>query len=138
MLDKLSIADTKVFPNSAINVNTASIEALLAVLGSDNIDLVERIISTRGDLTPEEKSTTAWLLKSGLVNSSKFKTIAPLLTARGFQHRVQVVGYGTDSGRYCVLEAIVDPLGGRVLYLRDLTSLGMPFALKNLQERPGD
>ena len=138
VLDKLCISSSKVLPNAAINVNTASAEALLAVLGTDNADLVDRIVSIRADLTPEEKATTAWLLSNDLVGSTKFKTIAPQLTARGFQFRVQVVGYGVNSGRYCVLEAIIDPFGQRILYLRDLTPLGMPFGLNNEQERTGD
>ena len=138
VLDKLSVIDAKIFPNSAINVNSASREALAAVLGEDNVDLVDRIVTIRADLAPEDKATTAWLMENGLVGATKFKEIAPLLTARGFQHRVQVVGFGVTSGRYCVLEAIVDPIGGRVLYLRDLTALGMPFGLENVQELAGD
>jgi len=140
VLDKLTISSSKVTWGGGINVNTASPEALLAVLGSDNADLVDRIISIRADLTPEEKATTAWLYANDLVGADKFKSIAPLLTARGFQYRIQVVGYGTNSGRYCVLEAIVDLASAspRIVYLRDLTSLGMPFALKNLQETTGD
>ena len=140
VLDKLTVSSSTVAFGTAINVNTAPPEALLAVLGGDNTDLVDRIVSIRADLTPEEKATTAWLYGNDLVGADKFKAIAPLLTARGFQYRIQVVGYGTNSGRYCVLEAIVD-LGStspRVLYLRDLTSLGMPFALVNLQEKAGD
>jgi hypothetical protein len=138
VLDKLSVSSSRVFLNSAINVNTASPEALLAVLGSDNSDLVDRIVSIRADLTPEEKATTAWLYANDLVGSEKFKTIAPKLTTRGFQFRVQVIGFGVNSGRYCVLEAIVDPIGKRVLYLRDLTNLGMPFPLEIVQEQAGD
>ena len=140
VLDKLTVSSSSAVWGATINVNTAPPEALLAVLGGDNADLVDRIVSIRADLTPEEKATTAWLYGNDLVGADKFKAIAPLLTARGFQYRIQVVGYGTNSGRYCVLEAIVD-LGStspRVLYLRDLTSLGMPFALVNLQEKAGD
>ncbi len=140
VLDKLTISSSSTAWSAAINVNTAPPEALLAVLGGDSADLVDRIVSIRADLTPEEKATTAWLYANDLVGADKFKTIAPLLTARGFQYRIQVVGYGINSGRYCVLEAIVDlaSTSPRILYLRDLTSLGMPFALENLQEQAGD
>jgi len=140
VLDKLTVSSSTVAFGTAINVNTAPPEALLAVLGGDNADLVDRIVSIRADLTPEEKATTAWLYGNDLVGADKFKAIAPLLTARGFQYRIQVVGYGINSGRYCVLEAIVDLASSapRVLYLRDLTSLGMPLALVNLQEQAGD
>jgi len=140
VLDKLTVSSSSAVWGATININTAPPEALLAVLGGDNADLVDRIVSIRADLTPEEKATTAWLYANDLVGADRFKAIAPLLTARGFQYRIRVVGYGTNSGRYCVLEAIVD-LGStspRVLYLRDLTSLGMPFALVNLHEEAGD
>jgi len=137
VLDKLTVSDSKVLWSGTINVNTAPSEVLLAVLGGDNGDLVDRIVSVRADLTPEERATTAWLYDNDLVGTDEFKAIAPLLTARGFQYRIQVVGYGVNSGRYCVLEAIVDLASEspRILYLRDLTSLGMPFALVNLQEK---
>ena len=140
VLDKLTVSSSSAVWGATINVNTAPPEALLAVLGGDNADLVDRIVSIRADLTPEEKATTAWLYGNDLVGADKFKAIAPLLTARGFQYRIQVVGYGINSGRYCVLEAIVDLASSapRVLYLRDLTSLGMPLALVNLKEKAGD
>jgi len=123
----------------AVNVNTAPPEVLLAVLGRDRADLVDRIVATRTDLSAEEKSTTAWLYGNELVGSTEFKAIAPLLTARGFQYHVQVVGYGVRSGRFCVLEAIVDLAGDspRVIYLRNLTHLGMPFALNSEQQEAG-
>ena len=138
VLDKLTISSGNISMNAAINVNTAAPEALLAVLGRDNADLVDRIVSIRADLTPEEKATTAWLYANDLVGADEFKRIAPLLTARGFQYHIQVIGYGINSGRYCVLEAIVDLASTRVLYLRDLTGLGMPFAPENVQEKAGD
>jgi type II secretory pathway component PulK len=140
VMDKLTVSSSKVVWGTVINVNTAPPEALLAVLGDDNADLVERIVSIRTDLTPDEKSTTAWLYGNDLVGAGKFKTIAPLLTARGFQYRIQVIGYGINSGRYCVLEAIVDLAATtpRILYLRDLTGLGIPFALVNVQEKIGN
>jgi type II secretory pathway component PulK len=139
VLDKLTTASGGASMGT-ININTAPAEVLLAVFGSDNADLVDRIVSIRADLTPEEKATTAWLYANNLVNATQFKTIAPMLTARGFQYRIQVVGYGVKSGRYCVLEAIVDMASSspRVLYLRDMTRLGIPFPLENLQERAGN
>ena len=140
VLDKLTISSSKVIASTGLNVNSAAPGALLAVLGEESSDLVDRIVSLRADLTPEEKSTTAWLYANDLVGAAKFKTIAPLLTARGFQYRIQVIGYGVKSGRYCVLEAIVDLAQGspRVLYLRDLTALGMPLALNELTESLGE
>jgi len=47
-----------------------------------------------------------------------------------------VVGYGVTSGQFRVLEAIVDLAGGspQIVYLRDLTRLGLPFALAGENE----
>jgi len=139
VLDALTTVGGRTMPPGAVNVNTAPPEVLLAVLGGDNADLVNRIVSTRTDLTAEEKTTTAWLYGNSLVDSTKFKTIAPLLTARGFQYHIQVVGYGVRSGRFCVLEAIVDLAGRspRVIYLRNITRLGMPFALDSEKQEAG-
>ena len=62
-------------------------------------------------------------------SAGQFRQIEPLITARSFQFHVQVIGYALPSGRYRVLEAIVDLIGPepRVLYLRDLTKLGAPY-----------
>ncbi len=71
----------------------------------------------------------AWLLEESLLDVGQFRQIEPLITARSFQFHVQVIGYALPSGRYRVLEAIVDLIGPepRVLYLRDLTKLGAPY-----------
>jgi len=140
VLDKLTTSSSKVTWGAPVNINTASVETLTAILGADNADLADRIVSMRADLTPEEKATTAWLYGNDLVSAEQFKKVAPLLTARGFQYRIQVVGYGVNSGRYCVLEAIVDMASStpRIMYLRDLTKLGVPFPLDPLQERASE
>jgi len=61
------------------------------------------------------------------------------VTARSWQYHVHVVGYALPSGRYRVLEAIID-LGVEppaISYLRDLTRLGLPFRIDTL-ETPGN
>ncbi|MBE3071214.1 MAG: hypothetical protein IMZ66_13345 [Planctomycetes bacterium] len=57
--------------------------------------------------------------------------MAPFVTARSFQFSVRCVGFGVPCGRFRVLEAVLDLSGGepRVLYLRDITRLGLPLAL---------
>src|SRR5438552_14323552 len=65
------------------------------------------------------------------MNADLFKKVAPFLTSRSFQYHLQVVGYGLPSGRYRVLEAIIDLAGiqPQITYLRDLTKLGLPFRI---------
>ena len=113
-----------------INVNTASMAVLATVPGIDE-PLAETIVSTRRSISPERRTTIAWLFQEGVVDAEKFKTLAQYLTARSFQYRFQVVGYGLPSGRYRVLDVGIDVANGarRVTYLRDITRLGLPFPL---------
>jgi type II secretory pathway component PulK len=118
-----------------INVNSASVAVLATVPGLEE-PLAESIVSARRGLSPEKRSTTAWLYTEGLVSAEVFKQIAPHLTSRGFQFSFHVIGYGVPSGRYRVLEAVVDCAGEKptITYLRDLTRFGLPL---RIQSDPG-
>ena len=129
-----------------LNVNTAPLEALMAIEGIDD-GLARAIVDDRFELTadvPDEermdsRATTAWLYTEGLINDAEtFRKIAPNLCARGYQYHVQCVGFGWPDGRFCVIEAVIDIAGGtpRVTYLRDITRLGLPFAI-DLKEELG-
>lgn len=111
-----------------INVNTASLAVLATVPGIDEA-LAESIVSTRRAIGPERLATVAWLFQEGVVSAAQFKAIAPRLTARCFQYRFQVAGYGLPAGRFRVLDVAIDVSGGqkRITYLRDITKLGPPF-----------
>ncbi len=130
LLDLFS-ADNEEGHDGLVNVNTAS-AAVLATLPGIDLPLAEAIVSTRTGMSPERRATTAWLYQEGVVDAAKFKVIAPNLTARSTQFRFTVVGYGLPSSRYRVLECVID-VGGtipRLLYLRDITRLGLPINLK--------
>ena len=118
-----------------INVNTASARVLQAIPEIDEA-LAEAIVAARVHLRPEQRQTAAWLYQEGLVNADLFKKIAPFLTSRSFQYHLQVVGYGLPSGRYRVLEAIIDLAGiqPQITYVRDLTKLGLPFRINATAE----
>jgi type II secretory pathway pseudopilin PulG len=113
-----------------VNVNTASAQVLECLPGID-AQLAARIVETRRALGGEARATTAWLYTEDVADEATFKKIAPLLTARGYQFQMCCVGFGRPSGRFRVLEAVIDLAGDvpRIAYLRDLTRLGMPFAL---------
>jgi DNA uptake protein ComE-like DNA-binding protein len=113
-----------------INVNTASIRILSTVPGIDE-SLAESIVAARRYLTPEQRRTIAWLYEDDVVDAELFKRIAPYLTARSFQFRCHVLGYGLPSGRYRIAEAIIDLAGEvpAIVYLRDLTRVGIPFPI---------
>jgi DNA uptake protein ComE-like DNA-binding protein len=120
-----------------ININTAPLPVLATVEGIDE-PLAEAIVSARRGLAPDRRRTIAWLLQEGVVDAATFKKLAPRLTARGMQFSFQVVGYGVPSGRYRVLEVMIDLAEGKpvITYLRDLTRLGMPFKV-NADSRHG-
>ena len=114
-----------------VNVNTASLSVLASVPGIDE-PLAESIISTRRSISPERRATIAWLYQEHVVDAARFKQLAPFLTARSYQYSFRVVGYGLPSGRFRVLDVIIDLASGKpvVTYLRDLTRLGPPFKLE--------
>ncbi len=118
-----------------VNINTAPPSILAQVEGLDET-LANRIVSTRQGLSPETSRSIAWLLEVGLLDPEQFKQIEPRITARSFQFQIQVIGYALPSGKYCVIEAIVDLIGPepRILYLRDLTKLGIPYHFNPQQE----
>ncbi|MBL9167902.1 MAG: general secretion pathway protein GspK [Verrucomicrobiales bacterium] len=115
-----------------INVNTASIGVLATVPGIDE-PLAEAIVSARKSVSPERRNTIAWLFENDVMDAARFRLIAPRLTARSFQFRFQVVGFGLPSGRYRVLDVMIDSAGAEpsISYLRDITRLGLPFSLEN-------
>jgi DNA uptake protein ComE-like DNA-binding protein len=113
-----------------INVNTAPASVLQLVPGIDNA-LAESILSARRNLPAERRNSVAWIHVENLVEAEKFREIAPFLTVRSLQFRFNVVGYGARSGRFRVLEAVIDATSQpvRLVYLRDLTRLGLPFPI---------
>lgn len=117
-----------------VNVNTASAQVLRALPEVDDA-LADSIVSMRKGLGPEQRKTPAWLFQQDLVDAAKFKLLAPRLTTRSLQFHFHAIGYGIPSGRYRVLEAIIDVAGAEpsVSYLRDITKLGLPFRLPTEQ-----
>lgn len=114
-----------------INVNTAPASVLQLVPGIDNA-LAENILSARRNLPQERRASVAWIHVENLVDAEKFREIAPLLTTRSLQFRFNVLGYGARSGRFRVVEAVIDASSPptRLVYLRDLTRLGLPFPIR--------
>ncbi|MFM8358709.1 MAG: hypothetical protein ACKOET_09130, partial [Verrucomicrobiota bacterium] len=118
-------------PEALVNVNTAGVSVLATLPGID-FALAETIVSTRSSLAPDQRASTAWLFREGLVDAARFRTLAPHLTTRSYQFTFQVIGYGLPSGRYRLLEAAIDVSGDepRLLRLRETTGRGLPFALE--------
>lgn len=124
-----TVADTELA--GLINVNTASRAVLACVPGLDDA-LADAIVSARQSVSPDRRKNLAWLVQENVLDADKFCAVAPYLTSRGFQFSFRVIGYGVPSGRHRVIEAIVDTARGNptLLYLRDVTRLGLPFKLE--------
>jgi DNA uptake protein ComE-like DNA-binding protein len=119
-----------------VNINTAPAAVLAALPGFDE-DLAGQIVSAREQLDAPLKETIAWPYTQNVVPADTFKAIAPLLTARSWQFHVRCVAYGWPCGQYRVVEAVIDMAAGspRILYQRDLTRLGLPFAIDVKREQ---
>lgn len=127
----LFAADKDTMHEGLINANTAS-AAVLATLPGIDLTLAEAIVSARTGLSPERRGSLAWLYQEGVMDAARFRSIVRNLTVRSCQYRFNVIGYGLPSGRYRVLEAVIDTTESapRLLYLRDVTRLGLPLDLK--------
>jgi DNA uptake protein ComE-like DNA-binding protein len=113
-----------------VNVNTASAAVLQTIPGIDDA-LADSIVAARRNLIAERRQSIAWLYQEKVVDLAQFKQIAPQITARSFQYSFRVVGYGLPSGRYCVLDVVIDLARTEpaVVLLRDITRRGLPFAV---------
>ena len=113
-----------------VNVNTAPAEVLATLPGLDP-SVAQQIVDARRNLDAETLATVAWLYTQNIVDADAFKAVAPMLTARSGQFSVRCVGFGVPCGRFRMLEAVIDVSGRtpRLVYVRDISRLGLPFAL---------
>lgn len=82
-------------------------------------------------LSGAEQQTHAWLITHGVLSVERFHALSPLLCGRGWQFRVESVGYSRQLGLFHRAEAVVDLSSGapRTVYCRDLTPLGPAYVL---------
>ena len=117
-----------------ININTASVKVLQTIPGVEG--KAEAIAQAREGISAELKHSSAWLYSEGFLTADEFRRAAPFITARSGQFRFNVIGYALPSGRYRIFEVVIDTADKQpqVSYLRDITKLGLPFALPSAQE----
>ncbi len=118
-----------------ININTANVKVLQTIPGINEAK-AELIVQTREGLSGELRKSVAWLYSEGVLNAEEFRRAAPHITVRSQQFRFNVLGYALPSGRYRVYEVVIDTADKepQVLYLRDITRFGLPFALPSAEE----
>lgn len=133
LLSELKV-DTEDELQGLINVNTAAAEILSGLPGLEPED-VDSIVSRRLE-TGESHDSSAWLLR--VLSRQKLAPILDRITVRSFQHRVQAVALLDDHPVIHRLEMLVDRawLPYRVVWRRDLTSLGFPLPNERGEDLP--
>lgn len=113
-----------------VNINTAP-SLVLSLIPEITPEAVAGIIAMRRQLDPAALRTTAWPMVTGAVDPYTYKRIAPYITTKAYQVRVEVVGYADHSKVMRRMEWIVEMLGplAQVRYHRDLTSLGLGWPI---------
>jgi len=114
-----------------INVDTAP-RLVLRCIDGLTPDEVDAIVAQRDALDDQELSTTAWLVNEGILDNETYARIAPQITARAQQFRIQSIGYADHVGTVTRLEVIVDMNGpiAETVYYRDISYLGAPFPIR--------
>lgn len=113
-----------------INLNTAPAAVLRLVPGITE-DAVTKIVELRRQLPYDSRKTTAWPLVAGAVDGATFKRIAPYVTTKSYQFRVEVLGYADHAKLARRLEWIIEMVGplAQVKYHRELTGLGRAWPI---------
>ena len=114
-----------------VNVNTAPAMVLRCLPGLTE-EQITAILDTRGVLDSGTKSTPAWLVTEGIVDSIAFEQVSPYVTARGQQFTIESLGYADHIGMVSRLQVVVDMVGpiAQVVYYRDLTHLGGHYPIR--------
>ena len=124
------------FIDGRINVNQARREALLAIPDMTEA-IADSIIEMRPPIVEGGMSSAmmatrispSWLLGESVVDLDTFKRLGPWLTTGGDVFSFQILGHFDQGGPTTRLEAMVDGTKSppRVVFMRDLTSLGRGF-----------
>ena len=92
-------------------------------------NLAQQIVDARRSLAADQRHARLDV-HPGPDRADEFKAVASL-TTRTFIYRVRCIGFAVPTGRFCILEAVLDFSGTqpRITYLRNVTRLGLPFTL---------
>lgn len=137
---QLTINDDS-FIEGRVNINQAREQVLLSVTSAVPIELpaslANDIVAARPPVGQQGGSgsmmvfrqTAAWLLTEGLIDLEQLRSLGPYITTGGDLYRFQVIGHFAAGGPTTRMEAMVDgtEYPPRVLFVRDLTSLGRGF-----------
>jgi type II secretory pathway component PulK len=132
LMDKTTVypPDVQEIPG-LININTAPLLVLRTLPGL-TADQITAILERRDELDSETKLTTAWLVTEEVLDLETYAQIAPLITARPQQFRIESLGYADHFGMVTRLEVVIDMVGplAQIIYSRDLTHLGGRYPIR--------
>lgn len=135
------------FIEGRVNINEARPEVLLSVTNAIPTELpgtiVDDIIASRPEIGMQggsanvmaRRQTAAWLFAEGLIELQQLRELGPYITTGGDVYRFQVIGHFGNGGPMTRLEAMIDATEypPRVVFVRDLTSLGRAFHPEELK-----
>ena len=129
VLDRASVTDADVLVGLT-NVNTAPL-AVLRTLPDLPPGTADEIVARRPPVGSDPQRSVGWLVRDQVVSLATFVKMCPYITGRSMQYRVESVGYFDKGGPTCRLQAVLDLTTERtrVLYLRELTVLGVGYNL---------
>lgn len=121
--DQLTTTNSKIL-TGLVNVNTAPEQVLMALPGLTQSD-ADALVNQRSG--GANTGSIAWVFNA--LSPAKAQGIAGLITARSFQYSADIVAVSADGRAYKRVRIVVDSrtLPAKVIYRRDLTSLGWPL-----------
>ncbi len=117
-----------------INLNTAPAR-VLALIPDMKPETAAALVEARGRLSAEQLQTTAWPVVSGVISVGDWQRLAPHVTTKSYQFRVEIVGYSDHLKLFRRGEWIIEMIGplAQIRYQRDLTPLGMAWPVDSEQ-----
>jgi type II secretory pathway component PulK len=127
ILDRLTVQPGPPRPGR-INVSTAP-RAVLAALEALTERELDDLWTARAGLSPEERSTPAWLLTRQVLSENRFRQILDRITTGSSVFQVESVGYADHAGVVERVNVILEMRGPvpQVLYWRSLAGLGTAY-----------
>ncbi len=156
VLDQVTTSKLAQIP-ARININTAPTAVIASIPTADQsgtnttalttaqISAITTTLQTMASATSGQApdpiyQTPAWLLTetNGAFTPAQVSAIAKYITASSQVYRVQSVGYFDGPGPSVRIEAVIDTNAGRprIIYYRDLTSLGKGYDLTTAPNSP--
>ncbi len=127
VVDLVTVSEEK-YVRGLVNVLTAPTEVLAALPGLDE-DKALAVVDYRKSVETDY-GNSGWLLDVEGITVGDFQQLVPFVTVRSYQFSVDAIGAKGKVFRR--VHAVLDRSDPevRVLYWRDVTSLGPPFAFK--------